>query len=147
MTTDSSVGFASLAKGDKQLTDLYITMQTRDEFNKNYNAIVDHACQELEAEIRKLAPEAGPITQAQLAQAVLQLNSKLRRGGSLAAYEIHSSRQLHSGENIKLSDSKLWQLQLKGRETSQSSTPVSVPHVGDTVTSPHNQNTQRRTCT
>ena len=44
MTTDSAVGFASLARGDRQLKDLDITLQTRDEFNKNYNAIVDHAC-------------------------------------------------------------------------------------------------------
>ena len=66
VTTDSGVGFASLARGDKHMEDLGITIETRDEFNKNYNAVVNHACQELEAEIRKLAPEAGTIIQAQL---------------------------------------------------------------------------------
>ena len=44
VTTDSAVGFASLARGDKQLTDLDIIVQTRDEFNKNYNVVVDHVC-------------------------------------------------------------------------------------------------------
>ncbi len=55
VSTDSASGFASLSKGDKQLQDLNITITTRDEFNKNFNAVVDHACQELEAEIRKQA--------------------------------------------------------------------------------------------
>ena len=61
------------------MEDLEITIETRDKFTKNYNVVVDHACQELEAELRKLAPEAGPTSQAQLAQAVLQLNTKLSR--------------------------------------------------------------------
>ena len=105
VSTDSASGFSSLAKGDKQLDELNITITTRDEFNKNYNAIVDHACQELEGEIRKLCPEGGQITQAQLSTAVLRLNSKLRRNGSLSAYEIHSARKLHTGENIDIKDS------------------------------------------
>ena len=102
--TDSGTGFVSLANEDKQLKVLDITITTRDDFNKNFNAIVDHACQELEAEIRKLDPEAGTITQAQLSQAVLQLNSKLRRKSSLAAYEIHAARNLHSGDNLTINN-------------------------------------------
>ena len=94
----------SLAKGDRQLEELGISIVTRDEFNKNFNAVVDHACQELEAELRKLAPEAGTISQAQLSQAVLQLNAKLRRNGSLAAYEIHAARSLHTGDNININN-------------------------------------------
>ena len=96
--------------------------------------MVDPACRELEGEIRKLAPKATPITQAQLAQAILQLNSKLR-DGSLAAYKIHSSRQLQSRQNLKLSNSKLHHQQLENRHAAQSPTPVSIPKVGDTVTS------------
>ena len=136
ISTDSASGFASLSKGDKQLEDLNITISTRDEFNKNYNAVVDHACQELEGEIRKLAPEGGQITQAQLSTATLRLNAKLRRKGSLSAYKIHSARSLHSGENINIKDSKLRQTQLQTRELSQPSnvTPVTVPQIGDTIT-------------
>ena len=61
---DSASGFASLSKRYKQLADLNITINTRDEFNKNYNTIVDHASQELEAKIGKLAPRGGPIMQS-----------------------------------------------------------------------------------
>ena len=86
ISTDCAPRFASLTKGDKQLQDLNITMSTRDELNKNYNAVVDHACQELEGEIRKLLPEGGPISQSQLSAATLALNSKLRRRGTLSAY-------------------------------------------------------------
>ena len=102
MSTDVGSGFASLEKGDKQLEDLDITLVTKDEFNKNYNAVVDRQCQELEGELRKLAPESAAISQAQLSKAVLQLNAKLRRKGSLAAYEIHAARSLHTGANIEI---------------------------------------------
>ena len=134
--TDSGTGFVSLANEDKQLKVLDITITTRDDFNKNFNAIVDHACQELEVEIRKLDPEAGTITQAQLSQAVLQLNSKLRRKSSLAAYEIHAARNLHSGDNLTINDTQLHQDQLQGRQQSTTNIAllVKIPQVGDTVT-------------
>ena len=45
--TDSGTGFVSLANEDKQLKVLDITITARDDFNKNFNAIVDHAYQEL----------------------------------------------------------------------------------------------------
>ena len=83
VSTDCATGFASLAKGDKQLQELNITISTRDEFNKNYNAVVDHACQELEGEIRKLLLDVGPISQSQLSAATLALNSKLPRKRTL----------------------------------------------------------------
>ena len=41
VSTDGGSGFASLEKGDKQLEDLNITLVTKNEFNKNYNAVVD----------------------------------------------------------------------------------------------------------
>ena len=53
--------FTTLAKGDKQLQDLNIIIMTRDKFNKNFNAVVDYACQELEGEIMKLLPEGSPL--------------------------------------------------------------------------------------
>ena len=63
ISTYNSPGFAALCKRtDKQLNDL---------------EIVDKACQELENEIRKIRPEGGKINQAELATAILSLNSKL----------------------------------------------------------------------
>ena len=136
ISTDSAAGFSSLAKGDKQLQDLNITVETRDPFNKNFNAVVDHACQELENEIRKLLPEGGSINQFQLSAATLALYAKLRRKGTLSAYEIHSARSLHSGNNLQLSDAKLRQNQIAARESSQpgKASTVTYPQPGDTVT-------------
>ena len=54
------------ANSDKQLQDLDITITTRDEFDKDYYAVVGHACKELEGEISKLLPEGGHINQSQL---------------------------------------------------------------------------------
>ena len=48
ISTDSAPGFTALSRvPDRQLTALSITLSTRDEFNRNYNAVVDHTCQEL----------------------------------------------------------------------------------------------------
>ena len=52
VSTNSAAGFVLLSKGDKQLKDLNITITTRNKFNKNLNALVDHACQELEGDMR-----------------------------------------------------------------------------------------------
>ena len=55
ISTDNATGFQSLEKNrDKELIKLQITLQTADKFNKNYTAVVDKACQELEAKLRKL---------------------------------------------------------------------------------------------
>ena len=50
----------------------------RDKLNKNYNAMVKKACQELENKLRKIASEGGKITQAQLMAAILSLKTKLQ---------------------------------------------------------------------
>ena len=49
-----------MAKGDKQLQDLNISLSTRDEFNKNYNAVVDHAKHNARSMylVTSLSPEA-----------------------------------------------------------------------------------------
>ena len=64
IVTDSAPGLLSLAKSDKDLHDLHISIVIKDHLNKNYNAVVDRACQDLEVEIRKLTPEGGKINPA-----------------------------------------------------------------------------------
>ena len=83
-----------------------------------------------------MAPESAAISQAQLSKAVLQLNAKLRRKGSLAAYEIHAARSLHTGANIEIQDSVLREAQLESRKERQpdKASQVEAPQVGDTVT-------------
>ena len=62
VSTDNAVGFQSLEKNkDSELSKLQITLLTADEFNKNFTAVIDKACQEIEAELRKIRPEGGKI--------------------------------------------------------------------------------------
>ena len=50
ISTDNATGFQSLEKNkDPELAKLLISLKTTDEFNKNYTAVVDKACQEIEA--------------------------------------------------------------------------------------------------
>ena len=41
VVTDCAPGFMSIAKDDKDLRDLHISLILRDQLNKNYNAVVD----------------------------------------------------------------------------------------------------------
>ena len=79
VVTDWAPGFISAFKNDPQLKDLHINLLLKDQLNKNFNAVVDRACQDLETEIRKLTPEAGKIDPATLAKATIATNSNLRR--------------------------------------------------------------------
>ena len=134
IVTDCAPGFISLTKSDKDLRDLHITIKLKDQLNKNYNAVVDRACQDIEAEIRRLAPEGGKITASTLARAVISANARYRRKEGISAFELHTARSQDTGTNLPLDDSKLFQEQQAARQ----SVPVSVqpPHikVGDTVT-------------
>ena len=71
IVTDWAPGFIAAAKSDKQLQDLFISIQLKDQLNKNFNAVVDRACQDIESELRKLTPEGDKINQATLAKATI----------------------------------------------------------------------------
>ena len=86
IVTDCAPGFISMAKNDKDLRDLHISIALKDQFNKNYNAVMDRACQDLEAEIRKLASEGGKISLSTLAKATIWTNAKYRRKQGISAY-------------------------------------------------------------
>ena len=92
IVTDSAPGLLSLAKADKELRDLHISVVIKDHFNKNYNAVVDRACQDMEQEIRKLAPEGKKISPSLLAKATISVNTILRRKQGISAYKLHTSR-------------------------------------------------------
>ena len=131
--TDNAKGFESLHKNDPDLKDLDIELVLADVFNKNSNAVVDKGCQELEEELRKLSPEGLPISQATLSKAVLQVNRKLRRGGTLTSYEIHTARDANSGANLRLEDEVLRDHQLDRRQSGKTPGPVQEVKVGDLV--------------
>ena len=113
---------------------LQIKLFTANEFNKNYNAIIDRACQELENELRKILPEGHKLDNFVLARATLAMNSKLRRKEAIAAYEMHTARKLESGHNLQLSDAKLRQSQLSARRPVTANVEPVRPKPGDTVT-------------
>ena len=120
VNVDNAKGFESLVKQqDSELANLKIKLVLTDVFNKNANSVVDKACQELEEELRKVSPGGHPLTQAQLSQAVMQVNQKMRRGGGLSAHEISTSRDMHTGQNLQLQDNLLRQDQMKKRVTQQ----------------------------
>ena len=62
--------------------------------------------QELEQEIKKLAPEAEKISEGPLGHAITLLNSKTRSNG-LSASELHFCRDPHRGINLHLDDQML----------------------------------------
>merc|ERR1719347_1359787 len=120
-----------VTRKDKELESLKVVLTLTDEFNKNANAVIDKGCQELEEELTKLVPGGNKLTQSILSKAVLQLNLKLRRRGTLSAYEIHTARDLHTGENLNLDDKLLRQKQLQVRKDQNIKTdgPTEEVHV------------------
>ena len=105
VTADNAPGFSSLfGNKDTDLQKLNITMIKTDELNKNANAVVDKACQELEEEIKRIDPEGENISMGTLKLAVLNLNTRLRRKGRISAYEMNTARDQNTGENLNLND-------------------------------------------
>ena len=136
VSPDNSPGFKTLIRNqDQELNKLKISFVKTDEFNKNANAVIDRGCQELEEEIKRLSPEGEKITLAILKLAIMNLNSKLRRRGTISAFEINSSRDQNTGEHLPLSDEKLRSNQLQVRKSHETNIPKIKPIlVGDTVT-------------
>ena len=133
VTVDNCPGFQNLInKKHDDLANLKIKFIKTDEINKNANAIVDRGCRELEDELKRLEPEGDQITTSILKLAILNLNAKLRRKGCISAYEINTSRDQYTGENLKLNDGILRQNQLLTRKQIINASENNV-YVGDTV--------------
>ena len=134
ISVDNSPGFKTLLSNtDEDLKKLKITIVRTDEINKNSNAVIDKGCQELESEIKQLEPEGAKISISTLKQAIMNLNSKLRRRGNISAYEINSARDQNSGDNLQLDDKALRQNQLNKRSEKQEVNNNEVVNIGDTV--------------
>ena len=139
VVVDNAKEFESLVKSnDKDLLDLKIELQLTDTFNKNANSVVDRGCQELEEELRKLCPEAETLLAATLSKAIVAVDQKLRRKGMFSAYEMHTARDLNTGENLSVNDDQLQSDQLNTRKDitqSEGGKPdQNHEKVGDTVT-------------
>ena len=113
--TDQAPGFQKATKS-RNLANLDIIIELGSSLNKNSNAVIDKGIQELEREITAISPGETPIDQTKLAQALMNLNSRLRRNGTLSARSILFSRDDKRMTNIVLDDSKLAEDQLLTRE-------------------------------
>ena len=134
ISVDNAPGFKPLlSNSDNDLKKLHIVFVKTDEVNKNSNAVVDKGCQELEDELKRLQPEGNKINLSTLKLALLNLNSKLRRRGNISAYEINSSRDQNTGDNMNLDDEALRKDQLDKRTEKREVKPVKEVKVGDTV--------------
>ena len=125
----------SAAKNDKQLKDFYINLLLKDQLNKNFNVVMDRACQDIETEIRKLTPEGGRIDSATLAKATITTNSILRRKQGISAYELHTLWSQDTGGNLHLDDEKLRTEPLNKRKSSPDKIISPNTKIGDTITS------------
>merc|ERR1712240_908881 len=130
IVTDSAPGLLSLAKTDKELRDLHISVVIKDHLNKNYNAVIDRACQNMEQEIRKLAPEGKKISPSLLAKATISVNTILRRKQGISAFELHTSRSQDTGSNLLLKDEEMYQEQIGARNRHPPSAPANDIRVG-----------------
>ena len=134
ISVDNSPGFKSLMDNkDSDLNKLQIQIIKTDELNKNSNAVIDRGCQELEEELKRLAPEGQQISLATLKLAIKTLNSKLRRRGQISACEIFMSRDQNTGSNLSLNDEQLRVNQLVKRKDKITPESTHAVEVGDTV--------------
>ena len=113
---DNATGFKPLLDDkDHDLAKLDIQIEATDIFNKNANAVIDKACYELEQELKRIEPDGRPISNTTLIQAVYTLNQRLRRQGTISAFEMHFNRDMFTGSNLNIDYSKLRNDQLKTR--------------------------------
>ena len=102
---DSAPGFLAL-QNDKVLQSLGIRLDFGRVKNKNHNPTVDKAVQELEQEIRRLAPSGGCMTPGLLAVATLHANNRVRNNG-LSSKEVLLKRDQVTGKSIVFDDENL----------------------------------------
>ena len=116
---DNASGFVALRE-DHTLKSLKIHLDFGRRHNKNKNAVADKAIQELIAELLRINPEGGQVNPLELAQAVNQLNSRIR-GRGLTSWEIFTQRDTETGKGLDVQDSVLTELQINTRCTNQAS--------------------------
>ena len=109
---DNASGFRAL-KGDLTLTKLNIHIDLGRRHNKNKNPVVDKCIQELIAELLRINPEGGQTNPVELAQAVNQLNSRIR-GRGLSSWELLTQRDSESGSQLILDDKTLSEIRCNG---------------------------------
>ena len=102
LRVDPGSGWRSLYSS-KSLESLGINLELGHEKNKNKNPIVDRGISELHAEICRIDPTGGKISEVALANAVSNLNDRIRERG-LSARELWTKRDQLTGSQIPVND-------------------------------------------
>ena len=110
---DAAPGFKALCD-DKYLLSVGISLDFGRVKSKNQNPCIDKAIQDLEREIKRLAPNAGPISAGTLAMAVCNTNNRIRMSG-LSAKEIVTKRDGYSGDPLQFEDKDISRLRYEKR--------------------------------
>lgn len=111
--TDPASSLRSLVN-DKYLMQQNLSIELGEPKNKNKNPIAERAVEELHAEIVRLKPLGGRITATVLAQAVSNLNNKVRQS-NLTAREVWTQRDMISGTQLTIKDEDLINLKYSQR--------------------------------
>ena len=103
--TDPSTSLQALL-GDKSLLAHNLILEIGEPKNKNKNPEAEKSIEELHAELVRVQPLGGKISDVTLATAVSALNGRLRHN-NLSATEIWTQRDMLTGSQLKVSDKKL----------------------------------------
>ena len=103
--TDPASALRSLVNSTA-LSKMNLQIELGDAKNINKNPIAEKAIEELHAEIVRFQPLGGRLSPTSLAQAVSTLNSRIRHN-NLSAAEIWTQRDMSSGMQLSMDDSKL----------------------------------------
>ena len=114
--SDGSTSFQALVN-DSILSTHQLHIEIGDVKNPNKNPICEKAIEELHAEIVRLQPRGGKISQVILACAVSNLNGRIRHS-HLSAIEIWTQRDMSSGEQLNINDEELIKDKIIDRQSS-----------------------------
>ena len=105
LRTDPASAFRSLVN-DSQLSNINLSIDLGEAKNMNKNAVAERGIEEFHAEILRLQPMGGKISQRVLAQSISNINGRIRNN-KLSAAEVWTQRDMSTGERLNLNDKKL----------------------------------------
>ena len=121
--TDPATALRSLVN-DKALSMVNLTIELGEAKFTNKNAIAESAARELHAELIRLQPLGGKISETILAQAISRMNSKIRHS-KLSAHEAWTKRDMMSGAQLDVNDKELIKLKYEQRLSNHESSAKS----------------------
>ena len=111
--TDPASGFRNLIN-DQLLQKINLQIELGDEKNPNKNPVAEKAIAETRAELVRIQPHGGKVSQATLARAISNLNSRIRHN-KLSAFEMWTQREMITCDKLNLDDKELVKDKIKSR--------------------------------